>query len=154
MAVVLLIIVVPGPHVVTVEQTVDVIVLKVVAPDGVKTLSVAEQLGTADPEQEVSEAVEVGELDVGDGVLEGVALDSSVSSSSVSSVESSVVSSDLGFGGSEGGVGGGNPPPPPPPPPPLGHRSGTRQPGSHSGPTQAQATVGIGMTAPLPSVDE
>ena len=137
--------VVPGPHVVTVEQTVDVMVLKVVAPDGVKTLSVAEQLGTADPEQEGSEAVEVGELDVGDGVLEGVALDSFVSSFSVSS--------DLGFGGSEGGVGGGNPPPPPPPPP-LGHRSGTKHPGSHSGPTQAQATVGIGMTAPLPSVDE
>ena len=102
--------VVPGPHVVTVEQTVDVTVLKVVAPDGVKTLSVAEQLGTPDPEQEDSEAVEVGESDVGDGVLEGVALESSVCSPSVSS--------ELGFGGSEGGVCGGNPPTPPPPPPP------------------------------------
>lgn len=95
--------VVPGPHVVTVEQTVDVMVLKVVAPDGVKTLSVAEQLGTPDPKQEDSEAVEVGESDVRDGVLEGVTLESSVSSSLVSSPS---VSSELGFGGSEGGVGG------------------------------------------------
>ena len=45
-------VVAPGPQVVIEVQTVDVTVLKVVAPDGVKTLKVAEQLGTAEPEHE------------------------------------------------------------------------------------------------------
>lgn len=139
------IVVAPGPQVVIVAQIVDVTVLKVVAPDGMKTLKVAEQLGTAEPEHEdpgavVVIAVEVGEPEVGDGDL--------VRSGSSESFGS-------GDGGSEGGVGGGKPPPPPPPPPPPGHRSGIKQPGSQSGPTQAHATVGIGITAPPPLwVDE
>ena len=40
------------------------------------------------------------------------------------------------------------PPPPPPPPPPPGHINGTRHPGSHKEPSQAQAGSGVGATEP------
>ena len=146
-------VVAPGPQVVIVEQIVDVTVLKVDAPEGVKMLTVAEQLGTAVPEHDDPDAVveigvEVGGLDVAEGEFEGELLGLLVGSGS----------SGSGDGGSVGGVGEGNPsppPPPPPPPPPSGHRSGIKQDGSHNGPVQAQATVGMATTAPPPlGVDE
>lgn len=143
-------VVAPGPQVVVVEQVVDVTVLKVDAPEGVKTLTVAEQLGTAVPAHDDADAVleigvEVGGVDVAEAESVGELLGLLVGSGSLGS----------GDGGSVGGVAAGKPPPPPPPPPPPGQSSGIKQAGSHSGPVQAQATVGMARTPPPPlGVDE